>query len=55
MPWCCDPYEPECEGESCKEWGKCGYSKQVIEDEGVEEEEENQDGCHNQGRPDGSA
>lgn len=47
MPWCCDPYEPECEGESCKEWGKCGYSKQVIEDEGVEEEEEDKDGCHN--------
>jgi len=34
MCWCNDEYEPECEGETCKQWGLCEFSKQVIKEEG---------------------
>lgn len=31
--WCDDPEEPECEGETCPRWGKCGFSRELIRDD----------------------
>ena len=37
--WCDDPYEPECIGMWCDEWGKCKASKQAMkEDPSLKEE-----------------
>lgn len=32
-PSCEDPYEPECSGNWCPEWGKCEASKQMIRED----------------------
>lgn len=33
MAWCDDECEPECEGETCRKWGTCAYSKALVEDD----------------------
>lgn len=39
MPWCNDPYEPECVGYTCPRWGVCEASKQSMQEDSTVRDE----------------